>query len=197
MEECRANLSSDALVSLKFCLQDPRGLAEALQLEACGTMVQILSDPSQNPEILMEALHNLASLTNPPPGKEEAIEQGAVKPCVLLLRHSEWLVQAAAVKALASLVIHVKGKKQAFDLNVVDSLVDLIYHNEPTVVIVAVRALGSVAEFKKEVKSTPQDGVYRAIFDVALPQLNTLAQNEDRSLAKAARDTSELIKWRP
>ena len=86
---------------------------------------------------------------------------------------------------------------QAFEAQAAQSLIALLRDKNLPVVLLSVRALAVMAEYKRQVLSTPQEGVYRAVFDKALPQLRLLTGSQDRVLAKSARDCEALITWRP
>lgn len=192
---CKEQVSPDALLSLKTCLKDPQGLSDALDTKAVGVMVSALSNSDDY--VLQHALKNITFLTNPDTAKKEAIEEGAVGPVCRLLQHKEWTVRAAAAGALASLAVDVEGKKQAMQAGAAEALVLLLRDNNLTVLLLTVSCLCLLAESKRQVLCTPQEGVYRAIFDKALPSLRLLAGSEHRLLAKRARDCENLITWRP
>mmetsp|Transcript_4101 Transcript_4101/g.8270 ORF Transcript_4101/g.8270 Transcript_4101/m.8270 type:complete len:383 (-) Transcript_4101:337-1485(-) len=195
VEVCTEDVSTEALLSLKCCLQNQNGLNRALQGGACKIMVDALRNESA--PVVQFALRNLALLTGPSSAKQEAIQRGAIKPIVVHLRHEAWPVRAAATGALMSIVIDVEGKKQACDHGAIDVLIEMLYDPYLPVVLLGVRCLGNLAECKREVISTPLEGIYNTTFDKALPQLSLLMQSPDRVLAKASRDTADLIKWRP
>ena len=98
---------------------------------------------------------------------------------------------------MGSLALDIEGKKQAFDAGAAESLITLLRDKNLPVVLLSVRALAVIAEYKRQVLSTPQEGVYRAVFDKALPNLRLLTASPDRVLARSARDCEALITWRP
>lgn len=192
---CKEQVSGDALLTLKACLKDPQGLSDALDSKAIAAMVAALSHSHQH--VLQHALKNITFLTNPDAAKKEAIEEGAVVPVTKLLQHPEWPVRASAASALGSIALDIEGKRQAFEAGAAESLIALLRDKNLPVVLLSVRALSVVAEYKRQVLSTPQEGVYRAVFDKALSQLRLLCGSQDRVLAKSARDCETLILWRP
>ena len=192
---CKAQATPDALLSLKTCLRDPQGLSDALETKAIGVMVSALKSKDQY--VLQHALKNITFLTNPDAAKKEAIQEGAISPVCRLLQHDEWPVRAAAAGAVGSLALDIEGKKQAFDAGAAESLITLLRDKNLPVVLLSVRALAVIAEYKRQVLSTPQEGVYRAVFDKALPNLRLLTASPDRVLARSARDCEALITWRP
>lgn len=111
-------------------------------------------------------------------------------------------MRASAASALGSISVDVEGKRQAFEAGAAESLIALLRDKNLPVVLLSVRALASIAEFKRQghgvtIASNPQEGVYRSVFDKALPQLRMLTSSQDRVLAKSARDCESLISWRP
>jgi len=192
---CKENISPDALLTLKSCLKDPQGLSDALDSKAIGVMVKALDQ--KNEYVLQHALKNITFLTNPDAAKKEAIEEGAVAPVTKLLQHAEWPVRSAAASALGSIALDIEGKKQAMEGGAAEALIALLRDKNMPVVLLSVRALAVLAEWKRQVLCTPQEGVYRSVFDKALPQLRLLTSSQDRTLAKSARDCEALITWRP
>jgi hypothetical protein len=192
---CKEQVSPDALLSLKTCLKDPQGLSDALDTKAIGVMVAALSNGDEN--VLQHALKNITFLTNPDAAKKEAIQEGAVAPVCKLLQHTEWTVRAAAAGALASLAVDVEGKKQAMEGGAAEALVAMLRDSKLPVLLLSVSCLCLLAESKRHVLCTPQEGVYRAVFDKALPSLRLLTGSDHTLLAKRARDCETLITWRP
>jgi hypothetical protein len=193
---CKEQISPDALLTLKACLKDPQGLSDALDSKAIRVMVAALNN-NQQETVLQHALKNITFLTNPDAAKKEAIEEGAVAPVTKLLQHTEWPVRSAAASALGSIALDIEGKKQAMEVGAAESLIALLRDKNLPVVLLSVRALAVLAEYKRQVLCTPQEGVYRSVFDKALPQLRLLTSSQDRVLAKSARDCESLITWRP
>jgi len=196
VKECLERPSPEALKSLGQCLRDPDGLREALGVGANACMVSCLGNHSA--PVIQFACKNLSSLTISMESKEEAIAEGAVKQLVELLAHREWTVRSAACSALMSVTIAIEGKDQAFNAGAVDHLTRLLHDANKSVVLYAVRTLGNLAELKRSVMLTPQDDVYKSTFFVpAMAQLKVIMGNQDKVLAKSARDTADLIRWRP
>lgn len=169
---CKEQVSADALLTLKACLKDPQGLSDALESKALEVMVAALESKDQY--VLQHALKNITFLTNPDAAKKEAIEVGGVVPVTKLLQHTEWTVRASAASAIGSIAIDVEGKRQAFEAGAAQSLIALLRDQNLPVVLLSVRALAVIAEMSRRVLCTPQEGVYRAVFDKALPQLRLL-----------------------
>lgn len=197
VNECLERPSAEVLKSLGYCLRNPQGLQEALEAKANAAMVKCLADTHSAP-VIQFACKNIASLTIEMAAKDEAIEEGAVNALVPLMAHSEWTIRSAATCALMSITISAEGKRRAFDLGAIKHLTALLSDKNKSCVLYAVRTLGNLAELKRDVLLTPQDDVYKATFLVpAMEQLTVLMGNADKVLAKSARDTADLIKWRP
>jgi len=196
VKECLKRPSVENLKSLGYCVRDPAGLKEALERQANACMVECLSNHSA--PVIQFACKNLSTLTISMESKQEAIAEGGVEKLVGLLSHREWTVRSAATCALMSITIAVEGKEQAFNAGAVKHLTDLLHDANKSVVLYAVRTLGNLAELKRTVMLTPQDDVYKATFFMpAMNQLKVIMGNPDTVLAKSARDTADLIKWRP
>ena len=195
----------EPLQSLKVCVRSAEGLAAALAADGTKVVVGNIRRESPGGEsgeggdalVLQGYLVVLTLLTSPPEAKEQAIAEGAVPLLVALLKHREQAVRTAAVGAMVSVCVSVRGKQEAFELGAADLLIALLFVRERATLMLTVKTLGLLAECRREVLSTPLDGAFRATFDKALPQLATLAASEDLVLAKCARDTADLINWRP
>lgn len=196
VNECMERPSAEVLRSLGYCLRNPQGLKQALEAKANAAMVSCLANHSA--PVVQHASKNISSLTIENAAKEEAIQEGAVKALVPLLAHAEWTIRSAASCALMSITIAAEGKRRAFDLGAIKALTVLLSDKNKSCVLYAVRTLGNLAELKREVLLTPHDDEYQATFFVpAMEQLKVLMGNSDKVLAKSARDTADLIKWRP